>query len=452
MEIDKPSKAHAALMENAQVITDLRGGLKSMRNAGRRWLPSAPKERPEFYDVRLARTFLFEAYKDTVRRLAAKPFAKKPIIPEGVPAQLERIEKNADGLNGSLAKFLRCSLVEAMHYGEVHAIVDFPNTEGKQSFRDEVTGTVHPYFSLVPAPNLIRVVKKDGIVTEARIKTQETVFNEQGDDEVRDVVTVWKESECVKHVKVGDAWQQTTTAHTFGAVPLVSCEIDPEGPPMLALANANVEHWQIGSDYRNTLWHAGCSLLYATEWTGSDTPVIAPGSFTPFVGAGGKLAYAETSGAGLDAQRTALRDLEERMVGLGLAPLMRSKSGGETATGKAIDQGNANADLLTWTESLEVFATELYRAAAKYVGAQIPADWSVKLFTDFGLSTRQERDIEALLRARAGKEISRKTFLAGLKARGVLDEALDIDEELADIDNDDPPMKPPPEDDDDDGQ
>ena len=75
-----PSPRVVELSQDWDLISDLMGGTRAMRHAGKRHLPQWPAEDRSSYDIRLATSVLFPAYSRTVSVLTSKPFSKEITI------------------------------------------------------------------------------------------------------------------------------------------------------------------------------------------------------------------------------------------------------------------------------------------------------------------------------------------------------------------------------------
>jgi len=137
--------------------------------------------------------------------------------------------------------------------------------------------------------------------------------------------------------------------------------------------------------------------------------------------------YIEHSGASVDSCRQGVLDIEERMVVLGLEPLL-SKPGDQTATGQSIDESKSQSCLQSWIRSLAKALRNAYEVGAKWIHAVLPEEFDVVIYSDFGISVRASQDIDALIRMRQAREIDRMTFLREVKRRGIVAENTDIEE------------------------
>ena len=100
-DIATPFYAHKQMQPELQLISDLMGGARAMRQAGLRWLPREAAESWPAWRARLNRTVLFNAFDRTVHMLAGKPLAFPMNVSSHAPI-LSDLLKNMDG-QGMLA-------------------------------------------------------------------------------------------------------------------------------------------------------------------------------------------------------------------------------------------------------------------------------------------------------------------------------------------------------------
>lgn len=123
-------------------------------------------------------------------------------------------------------------------------------------------------------------------------------------------------------------------------------------PPLLDLALINVSHYQKYSDFSIYLHIASRPILwFRNRDTNKTVEVIGPYSSID-VTADGQVAFAETTGAALEAASNDIKDLESRMSVLGLSLLVKRTGSQVTATEERGDQIQESSDLETAARSM----------------------------------------------------------------------------------------------------
>lgn len=460
-----PSEAYNGMQEKWRLVTDLLGGTDAMRAAGETWLPRETKETPKNYKVRLHRSFLYNGYSGTIDRLAAKPFSKPVTLPELTDEQLMRIEDDADGMGSSLTSLGRRLFVDGLVYGKAHVLVDYPVTAGQEtpSLADERAVGLHPVLLHVSPADVIgwRSEKVNGReeLTQVRIR------------ERRDETVGKYGSRCVEYVRVVNApvggapgtWELfrcddkspaelapvLVGTHSYPGVPLLTTYFKRTGymtsePPLQDLAEMNLCHWQSNSDHRNYLRFCRFGMLKVTGISHEEyeKPLeIAPQFSFKSVSPDADMGYVETTGAAAKVGENDLKRIEERMETLGLQPLVETTAD-STAIGKRLDEGRTETMIQTWIRAVEELLDASYVAAAQFIGAELPKDFGVDVFSDFAVTSGSTADLDTLLAMRMAGELTRLTFLKEVQRRGTLGPNVNVDSEAQEAEAEGPPIDP----------
>lgn len=463
LQPDTTSAAVDAMRARWELIETLRGGTVAMRKAGKKYLPADPNESTTAHDARVARSFLFNAYADTVEHLAARPFVRSVKLGEKSPAHFEAWSKDVDLEGSSLTDFAHAALETAIDYGLTHALVDFPTTGGRLSAAAEREQGVRPFFVHVPPAAVLgwRSARFRGAEVLTQLRFSETAivadgaFGEKVVERVRvfdrflpgesrtpagrrranDVGrTVWTlferdgNTSAWRKVDEGDVSANEIPLRTLYTRRLAYMV---GAPPLESLAWKNLEHWQSSSEQRHILHVARVPLLFGSGFEASDLidpdtgqPVtLGPNRLLHAANPNAKLQFVEHTGEAIAAGRVDLQDLLEQMAALGMAPMIQ-RTGSVTATEKAIDQGEAVSDLKTWARRLESFLASLLDLGARW--QNLEGEAAVDVFDDFGLALGGESGAQFLIEARKNGDLSREGFIREAVRRGLLAESFDV--------------------------
>lgn len=461
---EKPSSAYTKLRQLWDLIDDLMGGTLTMRNAGTVWLPMETKEEHDRYQIRLSRSILFEALKDTVSRLADKPF-KKPVSFEGeLPAKLKFLEKRVDRSGTSLTKFAGNGFTHGEKYGSVYIFVDMPKIADAKNVNvaEAEQEALTPYFTLLhPRTVVSKIYGPDEYgrerLTRVRMVYESLVENSNFEEEkVKCVKIVWLDSSDPAHVVV--RWkilekknQATSYSETSSGdmdideIPLVEVPFTDEDthwpePPLIGLAWLNLRHWQSGSDQANILRIARTGMLLLRGLSTDDMKkdiVFGPNYVFKTTNDKAEGKFIEYAGTSIEAGERDLKDTETRMELFGLTPLIRNTAR-VAATSRSIDEGKSESKAESWARKLGEGLTRAVQIAAKWTNSVLPDDFKVKIFSSFGISLFNQAELTALETAVARGGLTDTTFLRELQRRAVLDEDLNIEQEVKSL----PPKQP----------
>ncbi|MEQ8816546.1 MAG: DUF4055 domain-containing protein [Thalassobaculum sp.] len=431
-DVATPNAAWAARAPDWELIRDLLGGTRTMREAGERRLPREPGESLEAYRIRLHRTVLFNGLARAVQTLSGKPFGKPASLSDDADPRLRALARDLDLGGRDLTGFARDVLRAALTDGLTHILVDHPpGGDAGETLADERARGARPYLVHVPAVDLIGWRAGAGGRLD-RVRIRETVverdgaWGERAVEQVRVLEpgrwSLWRRSEAAKD----RSWRRHAGGETsLDAVPLVTVYAERTGfltarPPLLDLAWLNLAHWQSSSDQRHILHVARVPILFGRNLkVGEEGVEIGPNRLILGDGDGADLKYVEHGGAAIEAGRQDLADLEDRMAVMGL-DLMVRRPGGVTATERAIDSARADSALAALVRAVEEGLGAALDLCARWMDLPPEAAGRVTLDPDTGLDAREAEEIDLLLKARLAGEIDRPTFLAEIRRRGVL--------------------------------
>jgi len=436
------------------LLEDLLEGSEAMRDRRTRWLPKHEKESKRSYDARLRRSFLFGAFKEVIFALSAKPFAEPVTLKEAerLPERLAGIEENADRTGRNLTDWGREVFRTALTYGLTHVLVDFPRNpatiDGREvSLRDEDEFGLRARLLHVHPRNLIGwdtvTDPRTGAEILTRIRIHEERIEPHGEfgDQIVEWVTIYTRSTVHRFRKAnGDEDFSPTTPepvpHTFGGIPLVTFYTNRFGilqadPPFQDLADLNLQHWQVASDFSNIMHFSRFAILFAKgipkeEWA---TMTVGPTSFFKTESTEAELSYVEHAARATGSAMEDIEKIEERMERMGLNPLMR-RQGNMTATSAGINHGRSATQMSAWAEGFERFITLCYEAAARWTRDSLPEGFAAELHKDFDIILRGGEDVRELREARKARFLTLRTYLQEIQKRGLISESIDIDEEV----------------------
>lgn len=443
--VASPSSAYLRMAPRWRMIDVLLGGTEAMRAAGEEFLPQYDNESTKNYQSRLQRATLLNMAEQTLDTLAGKPFREAIVLDEDVPPQIEALAEDVDMQGNNLQAFARSWFREAWAKGFSHVLVEHPTPEAKtdaegeqrqRTLADDRAEGLRPYWVHIKPECLIAaysaIVLGQEVLTHVRIleKSVERV----GWEEVEVVRVrvlepgtwqVWAPNEK------GDEWHVESEGTTsLDYIPLVTFYAGKRiglmecKPPLTDLAHLNVAHWQSSSDQRNVLTVSRFPILAASGVPADQKVNIGPNNFLTTEAAEGKWYYVEHTGAAIAAGQTDLSSLEDQMATYG-AEYMRKKPGDETATGRALDAAESSSYLAATVRDFQDCIELAMQYTAHWLGLE--EGGSAKVNADVDLSEADAAELDALLKMRAQRDISRKTLLDEMQKRSVLSD--DFDEE-----------------------
>lgn len=462
--VETVSLKMAEMLASWQLIEALRGGTEGMRKQAQKYLPQEPGEETKAYENRLARSFLFPGYTDTVAHLASRPFGRSARLDADSPKVMQGWVDDVDLEGTSLTDFAKAALDDALHHGLTHALVEFPTVTRALSRSAERAMGLRPYWVHVSAPSIIawrsrrwngretlthlriweEATVREGEFSETavlRIRVFDRLFpGERTDSRGRRLpndqgVTLWRLFEK----NAAGAWIEIDSGTlSINEIPLCTFYAKRKGfmvgeSPLAELAWKNLEHWQSASDQKHILHVARVPILFGSGISADDlkdkngNPIkIGPNQMLMVRDANAKLGFVEHTGKAIEAGRTDLRDLLEDMMRLGMRPLVE-RTGDATATEAAIDHAESVSELKAWVRGEEIFLARLFDLGARWI--KVEGEASVDIFDDFGVSLSNGKDLDALAAARTRGDLSRSTWWREAVRRGLLAESFSAEAE-----------------------
>ncbi len=427
------------------LIDALMGGTHAMRAARETYLQRWPQEDQASYEYRLQTSTLFNAFARTIDNMASKPFSE-PMRWTDIDPVVEVWFDNIDMQGRNLQTFSMEVFKAGLTYGITHVLVDYPKTvtqDGESlvpTLADERAMGVRPYFIHIKPSSVIgwQSDKINGAETLTQLRIIECAKEPDGDfgektiEQVRVLEPGYWATYRENDKREWLLYEEGETS--LKVIPLATFYTNRTGfmqgkPPLMDLADLNVQHWNLSSDVYSLLHTASVPILTLTGV--DDTAKIVIGAKAALMlPVGATAAYTEHTGAAIGAGRQALIDLEERMRTMG-AELLVSAPGDMTATQSSIDTAQAQCQLGRMAESFEDVLDMALDVAAAWVG--LPDQGDIDIFDDFAAAPVQGAAVQpfvaALTMLVASDMLSKESAFEELQRYGVLNPDADWETE-----------------------
>lgn len=436
-----PSLDWLDMQDNLDLVDTLMQGTDALRAAGTRYLPREPKESQQAYRNRLARSFLYNAFADTIQKMVGKPFSKPVVVKESTPEMIDEWAENIDLCGSNITTFAREVLEAGLRDGLTHILVDYPPNKTDGTLADEKAAKLRPYCVNVLAKNLFawRAETVAGVKQLTQIRIREAVSMPDGDwgeKIVQRIRVITPERFEVYQLESKDKWVLVDQGDiSLKRIALVTFYTGKTGfmtakPPLLDLAHLNIQHWQSSSDQEHILHFIRFPLLHGAGFNQDQKEIeVGPNRMIISDDPQAKLTYVEHSGKAVEAGRQAIKDIEEKMDSMG-AQLLLKRPGASTATAASLDTAQSHSSLQDMVRKLENAFAEVFALMAQWAKLTDTEFGGIDINQDFGLSLISGKDEDTLLKSRLSGELSRETYLTEMKRRGVLREELDVQEEI----------------------
>lgn len=456
----KTSSEYECMRKDWTLVSDIMDGIESIRKQRMKYLPKYEREGlQEYYRRNFVAPWRPE-FTDILASISSKPFGKEVAIkgspPEIIIGKLDAvmnersggIVEDIDGRGNNLTTFAREAFSFGLAYGMHAILVDYPEVGGSVTIAQERAIGARPYWVNIPAPNILALYTDmdagHEVITHVRVK--ESIVRRDGWDETRvDRVRIFEPGhwELWENSLGSGAYVQVAEGilNRGGKTEVPLALYFPgkrEGtqkvkPPMVHLANMQIELYQALSRQEEILTFAGSPMLAANGMSPPDNgTVIEVGPrtvlFAPAMGTDTRprWEFVQPDAANIKEIRDHVVSIQNDMRRMGMQPLTE-QTGNPTATGQSISSARAHSAIKAWALMMNDCIEQAFVYTAEWLG--LPTDIETEVSTDFSVMPYSQHPLQSLAGARGTRDLSRQTYLDGLKRFDVLPADFDYEAE-----------------------
>jgi len=180
-----------------------------------------------------------------------------------------------------------------------------------------------------------------------------------------------------------------------------------DDPPLLPLADANLDHWRLMADYRHGLHWTGLPTPYVIGGPDDETLAIGPNAVWQ-LDEGGSAGMLEFTGQGLGAVEKAVAGVRGDMASLGARLIDTDKAAAETSETHRLRQGREQATTATITQKVEAQLSQAETWMLNFSG--IPGEVDHQLNKDLADERLTPEELTAFTSSLQAGAISYATF------------------------------------------
>lgn len=438
---DDPAAAapqYWAMSPNWQPVHDVLGGTILLRQLHNKYLPKLCNESDECYKTRILRSVLTPLYQRIVKA-AVGLIMRKPIMLEGGDETYwEEWRQNVDRQGTNLDEFIGKVLFSSIAYGHCGILTDFPPSDAR-NLREEREQAAKPYFLKYEPPHILgwrhSLIDNKGQITQLRLREYTTIPDGRFGTEVTRQVRVLEPGayELYREEKLGtnsyeliESGNVSLNEIPFSVVYSQREDVLMSTPPLLELAQLNLQHYQLQASLINSLHVASFPLLTLRGWddTNDELAQLSVANALALPPEGGA-EYISPDAAPFDAIQTELKAIEESIGTLGITMLARPKNVAESGVAKALDRADSNSMLSQISLNCEQALQAAMDWAGEFAGVQPP---EVSIYRDFNDDVIEAGLLTPLISMFNSGILDKETMLKLLQRGEILDDSMDIEE------------------------
>ena len=443
--------------------TDLMGGTKSMREAGSKYLPQFPGESDKNYERRLEVATLHNFWRQMAREMVGRIFSKKIEI-EGSQIP-EDILNNIDSRGNSVHTFARSLALKFLTKGMWHLFIDMPRPSiTPTNLAEERELNLRPRWISWAVESVFNgaLTESAGFERLLQIRSKSTQYEVRGlEISCFSRITIYDDNNGNVSFKVYDIQDDNTKSYTervdlsgvmrgISQIPLVTFYTERLGfmqsmSLMDDIALKNIEHWQSSSDQRNILTVSRYPIL---TQIGVDKPITVDGPANGLWSPGNdkekqpvEFKFIEPEGSAIQHGWKDLERIVTEAEALGMQLVVRPTR--DTVIEAVRDDMKDTSPLQDFAQAFEEGLTKALQITGEWLGYTKEQSGRAIVNKDFGISAQEEKRIDALIRMRGAKDLSRETYWEEMKEVGVLQTKFEKGAELARIRNEEDFMPEP---------
>ena len=438
------------LLPELEKVYDCFSLLRNDKTKGK-YLHQEPGEPDEAYKSRLHRSTYTPAFRDSIRAFAGLLGTYQV---SDLPKTLTENEENVDMMGSSLSKFLNDVDQMVLRDGGAAILVEMPpEQEELTSALEEIEESRRPYLVAVRRTDVInwRTTMRGGreIVEQAVIRTVAEKVSKDGKfgvelEPIYVVLTpgMWQKIRIVRDNR--SKWAMEVVASgstTLPTVPLVwygatGCRFGIGSVPLVGLADLSIQHFQFRSDLAELIHKLSMPVpvrkgATLDEYGRPPALVIGPNTAIDLP-VEGDFSFAEPSGGSLAQHQQEITHIEGLMDRSTLT-FLYGEGGNRTATEAMLQGAQVQAQVATLIENKQSMFDLLMRLWAVYSAENVSTEAGLLISENLVMRPLEAQEVNAYLALFADNAISHQTLLEELQRGHILSGDLDLEEELARI-------------------
>ena len=412
MAVDSKHPLYERWLSFWQQCRDVRAGAAAVKETGERALPKPGGMSDQAYSAYKMRAQVYGAFARTVDGLLGCLFRSPPSVTASndLTGELEDVTL----LGQDLTAFATHLLGELLTTGRAALMLDVLVDDSNNP---------RPYWKVLTAEQVIAWERSQGQLR--RIVWKESIVEADAEGEYREkerlkiaaliegvyVLKTYEKQEVADGLGTRQDWvllNESTPLHNgepldhieMLIVDLVpSAGANPAEPPLLALSDAVIGHYQLSADLRHALHYTALPTPWISGRGTGDGEPLRIGSMTAWdLPAGAEVGMLEFTGPGVEAIASEMTRAEQHMAALGARLLAEPNRSAETAETTRIKSAAETSILMGMVATASSALTQMLRWHAVWLG-ESEDDVSVDLNKEFFDTKLSPQELTSLVGA-----------------------------------------------------
>lgn len=434
-----PTPTYWRMFSTWQPVAAVLSGTSGLRLGSDTYLPQLPKEPPDAYGRRCGRGVLSPFFQRIIKAATGLILRKPIVLSGGDEAWWEAWRADVNGHGSCLDEFCTKVLFDSIAYGHCGWLVDHNPDPAVVTLADQLANPQRPYFVRYETANVIGWREASGgaggKVSQLRLReVVSEAWGMFGQAQHRQVRVLEPGKWATYRVRETDdpsqpeQWYEHASGETgLTAIPFTVVYSQREAllqstPPLLEIANLNLQHYALQAQLLHCLHVAAQPMLIVKGWDSASNELNVGVNNALSLPVTGDAFYVEPAASAFQSLQDELASLETQMASLGVAILAKQKNVAESGLSKQLDRADTNSMLSVISLDLEASLQQAVEWVAAYAGVEPPV---VAIDRDFTVEPMDAQTIDAMNRLFGAGVLDQRTLLEVLRRGEVFGDDFD---------------------------
>lgn len=455
MSLNQVSNQHLLFKSHLEDCIKMRTvfqGDKAIKANAKTYVPKNKGVSDKDYNAIIQRSVFENFTEATAKGISGLIFAKEPTV--SVPASLDILKDNIDMDDNTIVDLSQNIVNELMEVGRCGLLIDVPNID--------TTGMTKPQTDALNIRAFTKLYKSETIinwryeainsVNKLTLLVLHEVYEDWTDDftaEYKNRYRVYRLINNVCNVAVYEEKDKTFIAtmefkpvmanrKTINYIPFIpltykDISIIPVKPPLMDIANINLNYYGVAVERRNVIHFVGNPFFMGSgintrDSAGNELTITLGSSIAQiFQEPNADMKIVETQGTGLAFNESYLNDCKSTMAALGARLLVPESNAQVSEKTTEMKTAGYRATIMQIANTASRAITQALKIIAEWEG-QNPDEVKLELNTDYNLSEMDAQTITALVQAWQTGAIRQEDMFKKLQKGEIIESEISFDD------------------------